>query len=376
MPHIREAGLLALLSLGMAGCQTAPTGPLTLGAMDGSTHAEAAPSEAPLATTVVVSDPMDIAVPGPLPVVEEAPESPPVAAVTNLVNAWVSLGDWGLENGYGRPVQVGGVRNPAYELRGTNRLAAFRVGSRAASFNGCEFWLGYAPQLINGLPHIHLLDVWKNLRPLPGLTPAPAPSERTVVIDPGHGGKDAGARSGFNGAWEKEYTLDWSLRLARLLLAGGWTVYLTRTNDTAVALADRVGLAERAKSGLFLSLHFNSGLPNRDLAGIETYCLTPPGMPSSLVRSYEDDPRQVYPNNTFDDQNFQVAFALHRTLLQHTGATDRGVRRARFMSVLRAQNRPAVLIEGGYLTNPQEARRIASPEYRQKLAEAVAKGLE
>jgi N-acetylmuramoyl-L-alanine amidase len=329
-----------------------------------------------MAMTVVVSDPMDIAVPAPLPPVEEVPESPPAAVVTNLVNAWVSLANWGLENGYGRPVQVGGVRNPAYELRGTNRVAAFRVGSRAAFFNGYEYWLGYAPQLINGLPHIHLLDVLKNLRPLLGLTPAHPPSERAVVIDPGHGGKDAGARSVFNGVWEKEYALDWSLRLARLLIASGWTVYLTRTNDTAVSLADRVGLAEQARASLFLSLHFNSGLPNRDLAGIETYCLTPSGMPSSLVRSYEDDPRQVYPNNAFDDRNFQFAFGLHRTLLQHAGAVDRGVRRARFMSVLRSQNRPAVLIEGGYLTNPQEARRIASPAYRQTLAEAVAKGLE
>jgi N-acetylmuramoyl-L-alanine amidase len=98
-------------------------------------------------------------------------------------------------------------------------------------------------------------------------------------------------------------------------------------------------------------------------------------MPSSLLRGYEDDPRQIYPNNTFDAENLQLAFTLHRTLVQVTGAVDRGVRRARFMGVLRGQNRPAVLLEGGYLTHPTESKRIASPEYRQKLAEAVARGL-
>jgi N-acetylmuramoyl-L-alanine amidase len=66
---------------------------------------------------------------------------------------------------------------------------------------------------------------------------------------------------------------------------------------------------------------------------------------------------------------------IQRTLLKVTGAKDHGVRRARFMTVLRGQNRPAVLVEGGYLSNPREARRIADPAYRQKLAEAVAAAL-
>jgi len=67
---------------------------------------------------------------------------------------------------------------------------------------------------------------------------------------------------------------------------------------------------------------------------------------------------------------------LHRALVKSSGALDRGVRRARFMSVLRGQSRPAVLIEGGYLSNPAEAQRIASATYRQTLAEALARGLQ
>jgi len=117
-------------------------------------------------------------------------------------------------------------------------------------------------------------------------------------------------------------------------------------------------------------------LPNARQAGVETYCLTPVGMPSSLVRDFEDDPKHVFSNNTFDAQNVQFAYRLHRTVLQCTQATDRGVRRARFMGVVRGQNRPAVLIEGGYLSNAAEARNIASSAYRQALAEAVGRALD
>ena len=71
----------------------------------------------------------------------------------------------------------------------------------------------------------------------------------------------------------------------------------------------------------------------------------------------------------------QFALQVHRALLQVNGRHDRGVRRARFLGVLRGQHCPAILVEGGYLSNPQEARRIADPAYRQRLAEAVAQAL-
>ena len=80
--------------------------------------------------------------------------------------------------------------------------------------------------------------------------------------------------------------------------------------------------------------------------------------------------------NAFDEQNFLLALQLHRALLKATGQADRAVRRARFQTVLQGQRRPAVLIEGGYLSSPAEARRIADPAFRQKLAEAVAEGVE
>lgn len=82
-----------------------------------------------------------------------------------------------------------------------------------------------------------------------------------------------------------------------------------------------------------------------------------------------------FPNNSFDAENIQLAARVHRALLQVNGHHDRGVRRARFLGVVRNQQRPAILIEGGYLSNPREARLIADSGYRQKLADAVAKAL-
>jgi N-acetylmuramoyl-L-alanine amidase len=165
------------------------------------------------------------------------------------------------------------------------------------------------------------------------------------------------------------------LRLQALLLSSGYKVYLTRSNDNDLALSNRVTVAAQLKADLFVSLHFNSAGPNDNEAGLETYCLTPSGMPSSLTRGFPDEVRQTFPNNSFDAQNLWLALRIHRALLQVNGHHDRGIRRARFPGVLRNQQRAAILVEGGYLSNPQEARLISDPAYRQKLAEAVAKAL-
>jgi N-acetylmuramoyl-L-alanine amidase len=98
-------------------------------------------------------------------------------------------------------------------------------------------------------------------------------------------------------------------------------------------------------------------------------------MPSTLTRRFDDEVNHGFPNNRFDAENYYFATRIHRALVQTTRRKDRGVRRARFMGVLRGQNRPAVLLEGGYLTDPEEAKLIGTAEFRQKLAEAVARGL-
>jgi N-acetylmuramoyl-L-alanine amidase len=199
---------------------------------------------------------------------------------------------------------------------------------------------------------------------------------KVVVLDPGHGGDDNGTRSVLGNYTEKELNLDWAVRARELLMAKGYEVFLTRSNDSAVGLWDRVALAGRDRADVFVSLHFNSAGTKQGEAGLETYCLTPMGAPSSLVRGFADEVGQSFPNNQYDPLNLLLATSVHRSLLQVNGCLDRGVRRARFPAVLRGQECPAVLIEGGYLSNPREARLIADPAYRQKLAEGVVRGLE
>jgi len=310
---------------------------------------------------------------------DEAVLAPPAAsphpsAGIPLVNDWVSLGSWSEANHISAPRRLLSAGNLTYELRTASGIIALTAGSSLANLNGLSYWLGYPPRWTNGELFVHVLDAQKNLLPLAALSTLPHGTNPVVVVDPGHGGENTGARSVRDDRFEKDLALDWALRLRPLLEGRGWRVYLTRTNDIDLFLADRVALAADLNASLFLSLHFNSAA-RRDQSGLETYCLTPAGLPSTLTREYEDDTALVFPNNAFDSQNLLYALRLHSSLVGATGSVDRGVRRARFMGVLRAQSRPAVLLEGGYLSNPREAQLIGQPEYRQKLAEAVANAL-
>ena len=249
------------------------------------------------------------------------------------------------------------------------------IGSREVTWNGMELHLGFAPEFIDDQVFVYGLDLQKNLEPLLLGEPLTFGTNRVLVLDPGHGGMNVGTHSLVDGRFEKEFTLDWARRIKTLLATNGWTVYLTRTNDADISLSNRVAFAEAHHAALFISLHFNSAAPDRKQNGLETYCLTPTGIPSTLTRNYSDLWSDRYPNNQFDEQNLQLATQLHAALLRGCGEEDRGIRRARFMGVLLKQNRPAVLLEGGYLSNPREAEKIESAAFRQKLAEAVAKAL-
>lgn len=295
---------------------------------------------------------------------------------TNWVNSWIPLADWAHFNGLPEPIRTKAGADAVFQVQGSNCLLVVQAGNRTAMCNGQVFWLGFIPRILKSRIYVHALDAQKFLQPLVAGAVLPPPrSERVVVIDPGHGGRDGGTQSLFSHELEKNYTLDWALRLRRLLETNGWRVVLTRTNDVDLPIPERIAIADRNNADLFISLHFNAAPANHALAGIETYCLTPHGLPASIVRESADDVRQTFPNNAYDGQNLLFAFGVQRVLTQSTGAIDRGVRHARFMAVLRGQQRPAVLIEGGYLSNAGEARKVALPSYRQKLAEALAQAL-
>ena len=304
---------------------------------------------------------------------------PPVAprqVPVRLMTTWVSLDNWTAEHGIGKPHLVSNSPVTTYAVNSSNGVMVLAIGSREATWNGVEIHLGFGPQMIDGQLLVHGRDLQKNLEPLlcdPPLTlPQTSPG---IVIDPGHGGMNSGTHSILDGRFEKEFTLDWARRMEPLLAQEGWRVFLTRTNDADDSLSNRVAFAEAHRADLFISLHFNSLAPEKPPAGIETYCVTPTGMPSTLTRGYGDFWSENFPNNAFDVQNLQFAVRLQSALLHATGMEDRGVCRARFIGVLHGQHRPAVLIEAGFLSNPGDARQIENPAFRQKLAQAVADAL-
>lgn len=294
---------------------------------------------------------------------------------------WLPLVRWSQANELPTPTRTydpAGI--PRFAINSTNGTFALTAGSKVVYWQGTELRLGFAPVLIDGQPYIHRLDLAKTLQPLlkrptknpVTRTPDGAP---TIVIDPGHGGQNAGTHSIASRYYEKDYTLDWARRLQAMLIERGWNALLTRSNDFDLALSNRVAFADQHRADVFVSLHFNSAFPDHTQSGLETYCLTPAGMPSTVTRGFSDELSETFPNNAFDAENLLLATAVHEALLPAIGNRDRGVRRARFPGVLRNQHCPAILIEGGYLSNPQEARKIDNPGFRQKLAQAVAEAL-
>jgi len=324
---------------------------------------------APVPAPTLSPAPTHVASPSALP----QPHAKPVATnPTQPLHVWVGINGWCREHNLPPPRASLFGTQPTYSVTTTSGVFTFHIGSTVATWQGVQLWLGFVPRMMDGEPVLHALDVQKNLLPLAQGSGLVSAGQHTLVIDPGHGGENGGTRSVSGRGVEKDYTLDWARRLTPLLQANGWTVFVTRTNDTDLALSNRVAFAEQRHADLFVSLHFNSAAPDEAQFGLETYCLQAAGMPSAVTRGFSDEIGVTFPNNAFDGQNLELALRVHRALLTVNGGHDRGVRRARFPGVLRNQHRPAILIEGGYLSNRGEAALIATVSHRQRLAEALA----
>ena len=303
------------------------------------------------------------------------PPAPVRAVRPPPILTWTSLDRWTVEQKLPPPRKVASSPVTTYAVLSAHGKLLLVIGSHEATWNGAAFHLGYPPEIVDGQVFVHGLDLRKNLEPLLTEAPLTFGTNRVIVIDPGHGGINGGTVCVLDQQPEKKFTLDCALRLKPLLEAEGWRVFLTRTNDIDLSLSNRVLFAEQHHADIFVSLHFNSSAPDHRQNGLETYCLTPVGLPSTLTRGNPDILSQAYPNNDSDAGNIQLALRLHTAAVRASGEEDRGVRRARFMGVLHGQHRPAVLIEGGFLSNPREAQRIETAAFRQKFAEAIAEAL-
>lgn len=289
-----------------------------------------------------------------------------VLAAPSGATARLPIEPWAARNGLSLTGKGGGTLRFAHPLH----TVVFQEGRRRLLVDRMTVYLN-APLLAdNGQWTLTRVDADSILAPLlrpPSLSGLPAAA--TVMLDPGHGGDDSGAR-GRDGAAEKAIVLDIA-RLVRKKLAGtGLDVRLTRTRDHVLTLKERIAITQDSRADLFVSIHANSS-GNSRADGVETYAMPAAGFPST---AQENGNSPAYRGNRHDKANSRLAYAIHRGVLNQTLANDRGIRRARF-EVLREAPCPAVLIECGFLSHPAENRRLAAQAYREKVAEGIARGI-
>lgn len=256
------------------------------------------------------------------------------------------------------------LRSPGCSIQG-------QAGSKELIINGVKFILSYDLLAQGEDVLLSRIDLTKLVEPV--LRPNKmrnARPIRTIVLDAGHGGHDRGAVSLYGA--EKDFALDVCLRTRALLLKRGFRVEMTRTDDTFIPLDERARYASRFRDGLFVCVHFNAG--SETATGIETFTLAPRFVPSTDQDGPAVSDMTLCAGNVGDPENMALATAMHASLLNRIPITDRGIKRARFW-VLRECTIPAVLIEGGFVSNPQEAGRIAQPAYRQAMAECIVQGI-
>ncbi|MES2309401.1 MAG: N-acetylmuramoyl-L-alanine amidase [Verrucomicrobiota bacterium] len=262
-------------------------------------------------------------------------------------------------------------------LKNASFTIKIKKGSRSCLMNGVRHWSTFNIEQGELDWLVSRKDVTKFFDPILRPFAIDDWAERKgVVIDPGHGGDDRGAVNR-KGVREKDCTLDTALRLEKVLRARGISVVMTRRSDIFIELEDRARIAARYPDYVFVSIHFNDA--SGSARGIETYCFPPLGGSSTEYegRVFKRDSVEM-PGNDHDFMNIFLASAIHQQVSKlnpEDDEADRGVKRARFV-VLKENHLPAVLVEGGFLSNRQESARISTPEYRQSLAEKIANGIQ
>ena len=210
------------------------------------------------------------------------------------------------------------------------------------------------------------------------------------MIDPGHGGHDTGT-IGPGGLEEKDVVLDVSRRLGKLLESKlGAEVVYTRHDDTFIPLETRTAIANQEQADLFVSIHANSSR-DPDARGVETYYLNFTSSPDALevaarenavsektVYQLQDLVKKIALREKIEEsQEFagDVESSLHAGLAAKSpGLRDRGVKKAPFI-VLIGANMPSILAEISFVSNPGDEKRLRSPEYRQRIAESLYRGI-
>ena len=244
-----------------------------------------------------------------------------------------------------------------------------------------------ATQRIEAMPHVGAAPPARATEP-PQL-PTDLRALQTVVLDPGHGGSDPGA-IGVGGLREKDVTLRLALALRPRLEARGFSVVMTRNGDRTVSLEERTAIAEGSRGDVFVSLHANAA-PRRSLNGIETYYPDANHERHSLrVAARENGVSRAQLNalqrtlaklrvGEVSPQSRRLAEHVQQELItgmprEYRPVVDLGVKKGPFY-VLFLSSMPSVLVESGFVTHAQEAKRLRDDRYVNALAEQIAQGL-
>ncbi len=257
-----------------------------------------------------------------------------------------------------------------YSVAGRNRRLVFRVNSQRVEIDGVLVHLSFPILAGRDGPYVAVKDVDHVLDPIVQPRKESTWRLRTIALDAGHGGKDSGYHTERD--FEKEHTLALAREVRERLQKLGFRVVMIREADTFVPLEERPLIARRLKADLFVSLHFNSAGPDgREVRGCETYVLAPLGTKSTHGGNTRS---QVEKGHAHGARNILLAHSLQKQLVARAGLADRGVKRAWFV-VLREAEMPAVLIELGFMSNPEDLQRIRSTTERGRMAQAIADGI-
>ena len=266
--------------------------------------------------------------------------------------------------GAGEKIRFETIKNPL----------EFVSGSRETMINGARSWLCFPLIEQGGKYLVSRTDVAKTIEPL--VRPhrvANVGKVETIVLDPGHGGYDKGQVSRYG--YEKDFVLDAARKLRPLLQAKGLRVIMTREGDYFVPLEVRAQIANAARNSIFASIHFNATNDDPNATGFEIFSFTPRGAPSTSDSAVASSSVNMQPGSEVDAQSMALSACIYHSVLGHIPEYDRGIKRARF-AVLRLTKVPAVLIEGGFLTERGEGRLISNKDWRGKLAAAIGVGIE
>lgn len=251
-------------------------------------------------------------------------------------------------------------------------IIRFQNDSRAMVFNGVLIWLNSTASYIDGQWTMAKADAELILEPLLNPESVTTVSEYSrIMIDPGHGGEDSGAKSE-DGLYEKDIVLAMSKDIADILKIEHHEVLLTRSNDIPLTTTDRVRKSKEERADLYVSIHLNSA-PSINASGLETFVVAGKGFPSSLDLNGNSN-MDLVPGNKNDVKNILLAYSIHSYLLNLLKCPDRGIKHARF-EVIKNVNCPAVLVECGFITNTNDVKNLKDEEYLKLVSVGIAGGI-